>query len=94
MEGSYVTITLEGTASTAKSGECGAEGRVRQQRAPLPRFEGDGGPFRTVSGVWVIDRQPTGRCLRGSAGETADQITNDRRRFVPYPIKNKTWKDW
>jgi hypothetical protein len=69
MEGSYVTLVLDGTAPTAKSGQRGAEGRVLRQRVPLP-------------------------CFAGVPAREAGQITNDRHRFVPYPFKNKTWKDW
>ncbi|MBN1171014.1 MAG: glutathionylspermidine synthase family protein, partial [Micromonosporaceae bacterium] len=49
-EGANVTIVVDGDVLTSKGGEYGAEGYILQEYAPLPLFDGVGGPFRTVTG--------------------------------------------
>ncbi|MBT8226761.1 MAG: glutathionylspermidine synthase family protein [Dactylosporangium sp.] len=93
-EGANITIVVDGEVHTSKGGEYGAEGYVLQQYAPLPLFEGIGGPFRTVTGVWMIDQTPAGLCFRETPGERDGLITNNQSRFVPHLIKRQPWKDW
>jgi glutathionylspermidine synthase len=93
-EGANVTIFSDGAILSTRAGEYGAEGHVLQEYAPLPLFEGVGGPFRTVTGVWMIDQKAAGLCFRESAGETAGLITSNQSRFVPHLVKNQSGKDW
>lgn len=87
-EGANVSIFRDGELLVANGGEYGAEGHILQEYAPLPLFEGVDGPFRTVTGVWMIDQSAAGLCFRESPGETAGLITSNQSRFVPHLIKS------
>ncbi len=85
MDGSNVTIMLDGTVLTSTSGEYGGEGHMLQQYTQPPLLEGAGGPLRTGTGVWMIDPE-TGRPLppkdhRRDGGSA----TSDLSRFRPAP---------
>ena len=93
-EGANVTIVVDGQVLTAKGGDYGAEGHILQEYVPLPLFDGVGGPFRTVTGVWMIDQKAAGLCFRETPGVTSGLITNNQSRFVPHLISHEPWKDW
>lgn len=85
-EGANVMIIKDGKTITSKAGTYGTEGHILQQFAPLPLFEGVGGPFRTVTGIWMIDQAAAGLCFRETPGETEGLITNNQSRFVPHTV--------
>jgi glutathionylspermidine synthase len=74
-EGANVAIH-RGGATIAAPGDYGAEGRVYQAYAPIPRFGDD---YVTV-GSWVIGDEPAGIGLR----EDESEITRNTSRFVPH----------
>jgi glutathionylspermidine synthase len=74
-EGANVAIH-RGGATIAAPGDYGAEGRVYQAYAPIPRFGDD---YVTI-GSWVIGDVPAGIGLR----EDESEITRNTSRFVPH----------
>jgi glutathionylspermidine synthase len=82
-EGASVTLMQGGEELEAHSGEYGAEGFVLQQLAPLPAFDGVGGPWHPVLGVWCIDNE-------GAAGlgirESRTLVTDNQSCFAPHVI--------
>lgn len=74
-EGANVTLQVGG-ATIAAGGEYGAEGRIYQAYAPIPRFGDD---YVTL-GSWVIGDEPAGIGLREDEGP----ITRNTSRFVPH----------
>ncbi len=60
----------------AADGEYGAEGRIYQAYAPIPRFGDD---YVTI-GAWIVGDEPAGIGLR----EDASPITRNTSRFVPH----------
>jgi glutathionylspermidine synthase len=74
-EGANVAIHAHGT-TVAADGDYGAEGRIYQAYAPVPRHGDD---YVTI-GSWVIGDEPAGIGLR----EDASEITRDTSRFVPH----------
>jgi glutathionylspermidine synthase len=74
-EGDNVVIH-HGGESTGTEGGYGAEGRVYQARATIPRFGDD----FVVIGSWIVGDEPAGIGLR----EDATEITRDTSRFVPH----------
>jgi glutathionylspermidine synthase len=74
-EGANVTIH-RGDATIAAGGDYGAEGRICQAYAPIPRFGDD---YATI-GSWIVGDAPAGIGLR----EDASPITRNTSRFVPH----------
>jgi glutathionylspermidine synthase len=74
-EGANVVIHGSGAPITS-DGSYGAEGRVYQARATIPRFGDD---YVTI-GSWIVGDAPAGIGLR----EDASEITRDTSRFVPH----------
>ncbi len=74
-EGANVVIHGTG-APIVSDGTYGAEGRVYQGRATIPRFGDD---YVTI-GSWIVGDAPAGIGLR----EDASEITRDTSRFVPH----------
>jgi glutathionylspermidine synthase len=74
-EGANVAIH-RGGATIATPGDYGAEGRVYQAYAPIPRFGDD---YVTI-GSWVVGDEPAGIGLR----EDESEITRNTSRFVPH----------
>jgi glutathionylspermidine synthase len=74
-EGANVVIHTGGR-TLAAGGEYGAEGRIYQAYAPIPRFGDD----YTTIGAWVVGDAPAGIGLR----EDTSPITRDTSRFVPH----------
>ncbi len=77
-EGADVRLVDGTNRSDGPAGGYGAEGWIRQELAPLPRF-GDG---FAVIGSWVVGSEPAGMGIR----EDASPVTTDRARFVPHVI--------
>ena len=65
-----------GGESAATDGDYGAEGRIQQACAHIPRFGDD----FVIIGSWMIGDEPAGIGLR----EDATEITRDTSRFVPH----------
>lgn len=78
-EGANVSVTLEGSRTTALDQGYGAEGYVRQALSPPPVFDGR----RPVIGAWIVGDEPAGIGVR----EDADVVTRDTARFVPHYIE-------
>jgi glutathionylspermidine synthase len=74
-EGSNVAIHRH-DGTIAAPGDYGAEGRIYQAYAPIPRFGDD---YVTI-GSWVIGDEPAGIGLR----EDKSEITRNTSRFVPH----------
>jgi glutathionylspermidine synthase len=74
-EGANVVIHRSDT-TVASPGDYGAEGRVFQACAPIPRFGDD---YVTI-GSWMIGDEPAGIGLR----EDISEITRNTSRFVPH----------
>jgi glutathionylspermidine synthase len=74
-EGANVTIHAGGR-TIAAGGEYGAEGRIYQAYAPIPRFGDD---YVTI-GAWIVGDEPAGIGLR----EDTTPITRNTSRFVPH----------
>jgi len=74
-EGANVVIHGSGVP-IASEGTYGAEGRVYQARATIPRFGDD---YVTI-GSWIVGDAPAGIGLR----EDTSEITRDTSRFVPH----------
>jgi len=74
-EGANVTIHAGGR-TIAADGEYGAEGRIYQAYAPIPRFGDD---YVTI-GSWIVGDEPAGIGMR----EDASPITRNTSRFVPH----------
>lgn len=85
-EGANVSLIKNGRIIAAKGGNYGAEGFILQELRPLPSFEGEGGPFRPLVSVWMIDNHPEGLCIRETRGEEA-HITDNLTRFVPHTLE-------
>jgi glutathionylspermidine synthase len=81
-EGANITVVRDGKRIESHGGQYGEEGYVLQQFAPLPAFEGVGGPFHPVLGVWMIDQEAEGLGIR----ESTDLVTNNMSQFVPHKI--------
>ncbi|MFC7547705.1 glutathionylspermidine synthase family protein [Plantactinospora sp. GCM10030261] len=81
-EGANVTVIRGGEVVAANGGEYGAEGHVLQEFAELPVFDGVGGPFHALTGVWMIDNEAAGLCFRESRGPITDNVSF----FVPHVI--------
>jgi glutathionylspermidine synthase len=77
-EGANVMLVVSGQAVDQDSGPYGAEGFIRQEIAPLPRFDGS----YTVLGSWFAAGQPCGLSVR----EDASPITKNTSRFLPHAI--------
>ncbi|MGH3712094.1 MAG: glutathionylspermidine synthase family protein [Micromonosporaceae bacterium] len=82
-EGGNITVIRNGEVVASNGGAYGAEGYVLQEFAELPVFEGVGGPYHALTGVWMIDNEAAGLCFRESNGP----ITNNLSFFVPHVIK-------
>jgi len=74
-EGANVTLHIDGR-TVAADGDYGAEGRIYQAYAPIPRFGDD---YVTI-GSWIIGDVPAGIGLR----EDSSPITRNSSRFVPH----------
>lgn len=85
-EGANVTLTRDGEVIATKGGTYGKEGFILQELCPLPRFDGEGGPFRPLVSVWMIDNYPEGLCIRETLGE-GGHITDNLTRFVPHTLE-------
>ncbi len=59
-------------------------GWIRQEFAPLPRFETPYGPSHTLIGAWVIADRASGMGIR----EDNSLITKDTSRFIPHVIRD------
>jgi len=46
-------------------------------------FDGHGGPYHALTGVWMIDNEAAGLCFRESVGPITDNLSF----FVPHVIK-------
>ncbi len=77
-EGANVLLVRDGARLGREEGPYGAEGRVRQALAELPRFHGR----HAVVGSWVVGDEPAGISIRESDGP----VTTNRSRFVPHAI--------
>jgi glutathionylspermidine synthase len=74
-EGANVTLHVDGR-TVAADGDYGAEGRIYQAYAPIPRFGDD----HVTIGSWIIGDVPAGIGLREDSGP----ITRNSSRFVPH----------
>ncbi|MGH3727272.1 MAG: glutathionylspermidine synthase family protein [Micromonosporaceae bacterium] len=83
-EGANIAVISDGTMVASNGGYYGAEGYVLQQYAELPAFEAPGGPYHTLTGVWMIDNEAAGMCFRESTGPITDNLSY----FVPHVIKD------
>ena len=81
-EGGNVSIIRNGQVIVANDGGYGSEGYILQEFAELPVFDGAGGPYHALTGVWMIDNEAAGLCFRESRGPITDNLSY----FVPHAI--------
>jgi glutathionylspermidine synthase len=77
-EGDGMRWTVDGVQHESPAQNYGAEGRIYQQWAPPPNFDGN----HPVIGSWVVDGHAAGMGIRESDGP----ITDYYARFVPHYI--------
>jgi glutathionylspermidine synthase len=77
-EGANIALVNEGVTVVEQHGPYGAEGFIRQARAPLPGFSNQ----YPVVGSWLIDHTPCGLSIR----EDENPITGNTSRFLPHAI--------
>lgn len=77
-EGANVELYDNGRRGRVLDQGYGAEGWIRQELSPPPRF----GANYPVVGAWMIGDEPAGMGVREDRG----RITRDRSRFVPHVI--------
>jgi len=78
-EGANVELWTRGRKGRVLDQGYGAEGWIRQELKPPPRF----GANYPVVGSWVIGDEPAGIGVREDRG----RVTRDRSRFVPHIIE-------
>ncbi len=82
-EGANVSIVVNGEEVESYGGPYGDEGFVYQELAALPDFPDSlGRSHHPVLGIWMIDGEPAGLCLR----ESDRLITNNYSRFACHVI--------
>lgn len=82
-EGANVSIVVNGEEVESYSGSYGDEGFVYQEFSALPNFPDSlGRSHHPVLGIWMIDGEPAGLCLR----ESDRLITNNYSRFACHVI--------
>ncbi|HJP96092.1 MAG TPA: glutathionylspermidine synthase family protein [Candidatus Saccharimonadales bacterium] len=81
-EGANVTVIRDGViVEEGPNQGYGAEGRVVQKLAPLPKFhDPELGELHAVIGSWMLGDTGAGLCIRVSQG----RITNNLSRFAPH----------
>ncbi|GAA1363162.1 glutathionylspermidine synthase family protein [Catellatospora chokoriensis] len=84
-EGANVELVRDGIVLASTGGDYGDTGMIVQGLAELPTFDGPGGPYHPVLGVWMIDGEPAGMGIREGAG-TDGLITRNGACFTPHTI--------
>lgn len=86
-EGASLEIVIDDQIVEETEGIYGSEGFVAQQYVPLPNFpspnpDGSTQDNHPVLGIWMIDGEPQGLCIRESEGRVTDNLSC----FAPHVI--------